>query len=149
MNEHGFSCPHCGSADVRRSRRQDFGEIPKMALGVYPFRCLKCGDRFFGNVWLLATSGYANCPRCLRLSVLPWTKRESHLSGWDRLRLSLGAHTYRCVPCRYTFISFRRSVGGGKEPKGLLPAAQVAENPGHAGEPEVEFESVHRSSEAK
>jgi DNA-directed RNA polymerase subunit RPC12/RpoP len=110
MNEYGFSCPTCGSADVRRSRRQGFSEIPKMLLGIYPFRCLGCGDRFFGNVWLLATRGYANCPKCLRLSVLPWAKRESHLSGGDKLRQAFGAHTYRCVPCRYTFLSFRKGI---------------------------------------
>jgi DNA-directed RNA polymerase subunit RPC12/RpoP len=113
MNEYGFSCPLCGSADVRRSHRQGFGEIPKMLTGVYPFRCLGCGERFFGNVWMLTTRGFANCPRCLRLSVLPWAKRDSHVSGWDRLRMALGAHTYRCLPCRHTFLSFRKCVPPG------------------------------------
>jgi DNA-directed RNA polymerase subunit RPC12/RpoP len=108
MNQYGFPCPTCGSGDIRRSRRQDWLEIPKMLVGIYPFRCLKCGDRFFGNVWILATGGNANCPQCLRLDVKPSTRTEAHLKRREKFMLAMGAHMYRCVPCRLNFLSFRR-----------------------------------------
>ena len=133
VSEHGFSCPHCGSPDVRRSRRHGMGEVPKMLLGVYPFRCLNCGERFFGNVWLLATKGYANCPKCLRLDVQPWVRREGRVSAWDQLRMILGAQTYRCIACRYTFLSFR---------KGIYRAAAASVSPEVAAAQESELEST-------
>lgn len=123
MNEHGFTCPCCGSPDVRRSRTQGFAEVPKMVFGVYPFRCLACSERFFGNVWLLNTRGYANCPKCLRLSVNPVGKKEARLTQLDMIKLTLGAHTYRCVPCRHTFLSFRKCI--------VVDAPQVTVNPEH------------------
>ena len=110
MSEFAFPCPYCGSADVRRSRRQGFAELPKMLVGVYPFRCLGCSERFFGNIWLLATKGFANCPKCLRLDILQWMKPDARLTAWDRLRMAWGAHTYRCVPCRTTFVSFKKRM---------------------------------------
>ena len=114
MTEHGFPCPTCGSADVRRSRRQDISEIPKMLLGVYPFRCLGCGERFLGNVWRLSRKGFAKCPKCLRLSVLPWERKETGISALDQIKMRLGAHTYRCLICRHTFVSFCKSVVSGQ-----------------------------------
>jgi len=81
-----------------------------MLFGVYPFRCLKCNERFFGNVWILATGGHANCPKCLRLDVQPSVRRESHLTSRDRLMMTMGAHMYRCVPCRLNFFSFRKCI---------------------------------------
>lgn len=107
MNESAFQCPYCLSADVRRSRRQGLGEIPGMFLGIYPFRCLACGERFFGSIWMRAKREYARCPKCLRLDVLPWVRTDAHLTRWSRFRLALGAHSYRCVPCRRFFVSFR------------------------------------------
>jgi len=107
MNQHGFPCPLCGSPDIRRSRRQSWREIPKMFVGIYPFRCLRCGGRFVGNVWILATGGNANCPKCLRMDLKPSTKKDSHLTCRERLMISLGAHRYRCVPCRLNFLSMK------------------------------------------
>ena len=110
IKDHGFSCPKCASADIRRSRRHGTFELLGMLFGVYPFRCLKCNERFSGNVWILANRGNVCCPRCLRLDVQPAIKRDSHLTTGDRFKLSLGAHMYRCVPCRLTFFSFRKSI---------------------------------------
>jgi DNA-directed RNA polymerase subunit RPC12/RpoP len=110
IKDHGFSCPKCASAEIRRSRRQGSFELLGMLIGVYPFRCLKCNERFSGNVWILANRGNATCPRCLRLDVQPAMKRDSHMTARDRFKLSLGAHMYRCVPCRLTFFSFRKSI---------------------------------------
>jgi DNA-directed RNA polymerase subunit RPC12/RpoP len=107
LSHNAFQCPYCGSADIRRSRKHGLGETPKMLLGVYPFRCLTCQERFFANIWLLSTRGYTKCPKCLRMDVVPWVKPEVRLTLWDRLRMSWGAHSYRCHPCRHFFISFR------------------------------------------
>lgn len=84
-----------------------------MLIGIYPFRCLGCGSRFHGNVWLLSTYGYANCPKCLRLDLLPSTKRDSQLTGRERLLMKAGAHMHRCVACRHNFLSFRRRLNSG------------------------------------
>jgi len=110
MSEHAFNCPYCGSSDVRRSHKQGLNELPMMLFGNYPVRCLSCEERFFGNIWMLSTRGYAKCPKCLRLKVRPWAKSEKRMSGWDRLRMAWGAHSYRCVPCRCTFVSFRPCI---------------------------------------
>ncbi len=83
-----------------------------MFLGIFPFRCLGCGERFFGSVWMLAMRDYARCPKCLRLDVLPWPRTDVHLSRWSRFLLVLGAHVYRCIPCRRYFVSFRSRVFG-------------------------------------
>jgi DNA-directed RNA polymerase subunit RPC12/RpoP len=107
MSQNGFPCPLCGSADIRRSRRQSWREIPKMFVGVYPFRCLHCAARFFGNVWILATGGHANCPKCLRLDLKPSTKKEAQLTAPERMLMAMGAHMYRCVPCRLNFLSMK------------------------------------------
>jgi DNA-directed RNA polymerase subunit RPC12/RpoP len=108
----GLPCTLCGSSNIRRSRRQSWLEVAKMALGVYPFRCLDCGARFRGNVWMRAAGRYAMCPKCVRFGVDLYPRRVSRLGFWQKLLTALGAHQYRCEPCRHNFVSFyaRRPV---------------------------------------
>ncbi len=106
----GLPCPHCGSPDIRRSRRQGFGEYAKRLMGLYPFRCLQCGGRFLGNVWLPSSVRYTSCPKCLRLDVRDAADRTGYLKRAERVRSFFGAHTYRCDACRYTFVSFRKRL---------------------------------------
>lgn len=81
-----------------------------MVLGIYPFRCLACSGRFYGNVWMHDSRGFAKCPNCLRLNVSNATRRGIRLGALDRLKAAFGAHWYRCEPCRRTFLSFRKIV---------------------------------------
>ena len=103
------SCPHCHSPSIRRSRRQDSGELAKMARGLYPFRCLDCGERFWSSIWQLSWWKYAKCPKCLSLMLISWTRKSHHLSIWTKLLLTFGATRYRCDACRYNFASFKPS----------------------------------------
>ena len=105
MKESSIRCASCGSARICRSRRQSFGEMSKMALGYYPFRCLDCNCRFWLNVLLLAGIPRARCPRCLGLDLTTWPARY-HSRLRYRILVLLGAHRYRCSACRKNFVSF-------------------------------------------
>jgi DNA-directed RNA polymerase subunit RPC12/RpoP len=84
-------------------------ELPKMALGIYPFRCLDCRERFWINIWLFSKRKYAMCPRCVLLDVIPTDPRKMRLGIWGKLELKAGARGYRCLVCRHRFLSFRRA----------------------------------------
>ncbi len=83
-----------------------------MAMGVYPFRCLACEGRFWVSVWLFSKLGFAKCPKCLGMELTVWPERYFRPSVWRQVAITLGAHRYRCIPCRHNFISFRpRDIG--------------------------------------
>jgi hypothetical protein len=101
------TCDYCGSAHLRRSRRQSKSELLKMAIGTYPFRCLDCSGRFSVNVLLLSRLAFAKCPKCLGLELTNWAHRGYHISLPQKVMLTFGARPYRCAACRYHFVSFR------------------------------------------
>jgi hypothetical protein len=110
-------CPDCGNSAIRLSRRQNMGELSKMALGSYPFRCLGCNQRFWANIWLWSVWRYAKCPRCLGLDLTTWSHKTQHLGYWKKLLLTMGARRHRCARCRCNFVSFRpRSPIGSPAP---------------------------------
>ena len=41
-------CPKCGSGSLARSHRKKWFERVASEMGVFPFRCGKCGHRFLG-----------------------------------------------------------------------------------------------------
>jgi len=107
MSDAALACPKCGSSSVRRSRRVNASEMAKMTMGVYPFRCNSCGERFWGSVWLFAVWKWAKCPLCLNLNLTDWPKRRYHLNWWTQILTGLGAQKHRCPRCRHNFVSFR------------------------------------------
>ena len=117
-----LTCPACGSSTIRLSRRQNIGELSKMAVGTYPFRCISCNHRFWANIWLWSVWKYAKCPRCLNLDLTTWSHKVQHFSYWKKLMLTLGARRHRCARCRYNFVSFRpRAPIGGGAPAATAP----------------------------
>ncbi len=78
-----------------------------MCLGSYPFRCVDCSQRFWINIWLFSKLPYAKCPKCLGGDLANWPRRNYRLSFRKNLLSTFGAHRYRCVACRYNFLSFR------------------------------------------
>jgi DNA-directed RNA polymerase subunit RPC12/RpoP len=108
MKSNAIACRYCGSASLRRSRRQAWYEALRMMAGSYPFRCLDCNERSWASVWLVSRLRYAKCPKCLGLELTPWSRRHYRLSFWQNLVSTFGAHKYRCAKCRYYFLSFRR-----------------------------------------
>lgn len=103
----GINCPSCGSSSVRRSRRANSTEITRMMLGIYPFRCNNCNDRFWANVWLFNSLRWAKCPLCLNRNLTDWPKRHYHVTTWAQLLSMLGAKKHRCSRCRNNFMSFK------------------------------------------
>jgi len=101
------TCDYCGSAHLRRSRRQSKAELLKMAIGTYPFRCLDCSGRFSVNVLLLSRLAFAKCPKCLGLDLTNWPRKGYHISLAKKVMLTFGARRYRCATCRCNFVSFR------------------------------------------
>lgn len=100
-------CENCGSANLRRSKRQSAWESLKMMAGIYPFRCLDCGARFWVSVWLFSKLAFAKCPKCLGTELVIWPAKHFRLTLFRKLMLTLGAQRYRCKPCRHNFLSFR------------------------------------------
>ena len=78
-----------------------------MMMGVYPFRCNSCNDRFWASVWLFSVWKWAKCPRCLNLNLTDWPKRHYRNSLWAQALTALGAQKHRCSRCRLNFVSFR------------------------------------------
>ncbi len=79
-----------------------------MALGIYPFRCLDCRERFWINIWFFSKRKQAMCPRCLLLDVVRYDAKNMRLGLWKRLQVAAGARGYRCSVCRHRFLSFKR-----------------------------------------
>jgi len=107
MSDTGLACPKCGSNSLRRSRRANASELTKMLMGVYPFRCNSCGDRFWASIWLFSAWKWAKCPRCLNFNLTDWPNRHYHITLWMQILTSMGAHKHRCNRCRTKFVSFR------------------------------------------
>jgi len=122
-----YACQHCGSSSLRRSRRQSVVEIGKMALGVYPFRCLDCHQRSWVNIWLFSKLPYAKCPKCLGLELTTWPRKHYHVNLWNKLLMTFGAHRYRCSICRENFLSFKPLERAMQE----NPATEIVEEETH------------------
>ena len=86
--------------------------MARMIVGIYPFRCLQCGDRFFADVWLLSKLAFAKCPKCLSLELTIWPDKTFRQGPMRNLLLTLGAHRYRCPACRHYVLSFRPRKAG-------------------------------------
>ena len=78
-----------------------------MSTGMYPFRCMDCDRRFWVSVWLFSKLPFAKCPKCLNVQLTTWPAKYFAPSLWRTIAVMLGAHRYRCMPCRHNFISFR------------------------------------------
>jgi DNA-directed RNA polymerase subunit RPC12/RpoP len=128
MSRSALRCPDCDSSNVRRSRRQTAYEFAKMAMGVYPFRCLACTHRFWVSIWLWSAWKYAKCPKCLGLHLVLWPRRSYHLNLRSKLLLTMGAHPYRCSQCRCNFVSFRPLAPASMAPDADLDATDNLEN---------------------
>jgi hypothetical protein len=108
MRLSSFTCDHCGSSDLRRSRRHSTADMLRMLFGNYRLRCNDCGNRFSVNL-LFSNAAAAKCPRCLNIKLDTWNPKHYRIPRWKKLLIALGAHRYRCNSCRYNFTSFRPS----------------------------------------
>lgn len=101
------SCPQCGSRYVRPSRTRNASE----QLGFFslraPYRCRDCKHRFIAPLIMWADLFYARCPGCHRMDLNGWTGKTYTPPFWMGLKVSLGAHKWRCEYCRLNFASFR------------------------------------------
>jgi DNA-directed RNA polymerase subunit RPC12/RpoP len=109
MKHPEFTCSTCGSVNLRRSHSQSFADIPKMAMGIYPFRCLNCRARFWINIWLFSKKTCAVCPHCLAMEVAPASLEGKRLSLLQKILLRMGARGYRCGSCNRRFLTFNRA----------------------------------------
>ena len=124
-------CDHCGSESVRRSKRRSFGELVRMYMGMYPFRCMDCNARFWVSVWLFSKLPFAKCPKCLNVQLTVWPAKYFAPNLLRSFAIMLGARRYRCMPCRYNFVSFRPMLATGTTPPvEASPGASIAD--GHA-----------------
>lgn len=101
-------CPRCDSSNTRSARTRGFIDQFLSLLGFYAFRCSDCNFRFRANPLGVTNAGYAKCPRCLRMDLTTWDPKYYKPSRWTDLKVWLGAHRWRCDPCRNNFVSWRR-----------------------------------------
>ena len=141
-------CQHCGGTSLRRSKRQSAFELSKMLLGIYPFRCLDCDARFWVSVWLFKKLPFAKCPKCLSGELIIWPEKYFHPTLRYRLLVAIGAHRYRCVPCRHNFLSLRpRHLEHPVPPSTPEPITEPAHQPEScAPQASHEPEPVHQGS---
>jgi hypothetical protein len=100
-------CPQCGSNNFRCSQVRNTSETLKSILGILPFRCLRCSERFCASIWSLNAARYARCPKCLRMDLSTWAEEFYRPALGTRMLLRIGATRYRCEFCRCNFASFR------------------------------------------
>lgn len=102
-----IQCPSCGSSEIESLETRGFREIALALLGSYAFRCNHCSRDFLSRPIGLGSLFHAKCPRCYRMDLTIWQPKRYRAHGWDRIKLNLGAHAWRCEPCRCNFVSFR------------------------------------------
>ena len=101
------ACPKCGSRYVRPSRTRDASEQLGFLRLKSPVRCLDCKHRFIAPMIVWSDLSYACCPACRRMDLNGWTGRTYTPPFWMGLKVTLGAHRWRCEYCRLNFASFR------------------------------------------
>jgi DNA-directed RNA polymerase subunit RPC12/RpoP len=75
--------------------------------GLRPWRCSKCGRRFFARSVALRYAFTVHCQQCGNLAVHR-IGREYVTGSWLSLPRWLHAPAYRCDPCRNRFFSIRK-----------------------------------------
>lgn len=131
MRHPDFTCHRCGSANLKRSRQTTLRDMPKMALGRYPFRCLDCKERNWIDLRLFSTGKQMRCPRCLSVDVAPISSPRLGGGFWRNLLLSIGGHAYRCSVCTNKFVSFKKTEQQHPEqqqPEQQQPGQQQGDN---------------------
>lgn len=133
------ACPKCGSRYLRPSRARNFSELLGQLRFRTPLRCVDCNTRFIGRTFVWEDLFYARCPGCLRMDLNGWTgKTYVDPPLGVALKVSFGAHRWRCEYCRLNFASFRRrkEVFTFKRWKKFIPQADGSEQA--AGEKNVQ-----------
>ena len=101
------SCPSCGSRFLRVSRYRSLKERLQDLWGIAPLRCGDCGQRFIARTWNLASITHSRCPKCLRMDLNTWTDEQYWPGAFTKLKITFGAHRWRCEYCRLNFAGFR------------------------------------------
>lgn len=117
-------CPECGSSAVRSERMRGFKEKCLALFGFYAFSCTNCYARFLERPMQLTSVVYAKCPRCLRMDLTTWDLKYYRVGSWMEFKIWLGAHRWRCEPCRKNFVSWRS-----RKLKYVRPAAGETSTP--------------------
>jgi transcription elongation factor Elf1 len=98
------ACPQCGSRFVRESRERAGEKMPRF---MSPLRCQHCRTRFIARTFVPSDLKWARCPRCERMDLSSWTGKTYAPRFLMGLKITFGAHRWRCEYCRVNFASFR------------------------------------------
>jgi predicted nucleic acid-binding Zn-ribbon protein len=108
--ERSVICPHCRTENSRRSKRRGANDAMRGWLGIRPWRCRTCGERFYAWSVPVSLVVFAHCPRCGNLRL----QRVSRDHAGHGLRLAvakvLRIPAFRCDPCRLKFFSLRPMI---------------------------------------
>lgn len=92
---------------MRNESHRGLRELLLAALGFFAFTCRDCSHRFLDRPYDIASVVHAKCPRCFRMDLTIWDPSKYHTSWIQDVSLWLGAHAWRCDPCRTNFVSWR------------------------------------------
>jgi hypothetical protein len=99
-----MNCPLCKHSGARRSRRQTIADYAVSALGLYPWRCRECHQRFHARLMPLSDALHAHCSFCGNLE-LQRISAEYVEGTFAFLWRFLGVPSFRCEPCRHKYFS--------------------------------------------
>jgi len=74
---------------------------------ITPLRCLDCKRRFVDRTLRWGELKFSRCPVCLRQDLNAWSGKTYEPPFWMGVKVSFGAHKWRCEYCRLNFASFR------------------------------------------
>ena len=106
-------CPQCRSGNCYRSHRDGPLDFFGTLIGLRPWRCRTCENRFFGRRVALAFATYAHCRRCGNFDLEQIARERVEEGTLLFLKRLARFPAYRCDPCRKRFFSvlpYRRIV---------------------------------------
>ncbi|HXM96792.1 MAG TPA: hypothetical protein VOA64_21450 [Candidatus Dormibacteraeota bacterium] len=101
-----MTCPLCGSAEIRRSRRRTLLDYLVDVVGIVPWRCEACEMRFHARPVAFRFALYARCGICGNrdLQKISPERVNGAMAAVGRV---LRVPALRCDPCRHKFFSLR------------------------------------------
>jgi DNA-directed RNA polymerase subunit RPC12/RpoP len=99
-------CPQCHGESCIRSRRRGSRDFLLSAVGLRPWRCFDCENRFFAWAVSIPHAYHVHCRHCGNLGVKRISS-EYVVGPFAGLCRKLHLPAYRCASCRYKFFSIR------------------------------------------
>jgi hypothetical protein len=88
-----------------RSHRRGVSDFFATLVGLRPWRCEGCEDRFYAWTVAIPFVRYVHCPRCGNFDLQHVARERVERGTLITIKRFLGFPAYRCDPCRQKFFS--------------------------------------------